>query len=87
MDNLASRPTLFMCGVEDVQPRGLIVTPGAMTQGENRYRRFLNYQKYIALYPEWAKQCRFVGVPGFGHQWSKVFAAPEFVNFVYGKRD
>ena len=84
--NLASRPTLFMCGAEDVLPRGLIVTPGAMTQGENRYKRFLNYQKYIALYPEWAKQCRFVGVPGFGHQWSKVFAAPEFVNFVYGER-
>ena len=84
--NLASRPTLFMCGVEDVKPRGLVVTPGAMTQGENRYKRFLNYQKYIALYPEWAKQCRFVGVPGFGHQWSKVFSAPEFVKFVYGER-
>ena len=86
MANLASRPTLYMCGVEDVKPRGLIVTPGAMTQGENRYRRFLNYRKYIALFPEWAKRCRFVAVPGFGHQWSKVFAAPEFVRLVYGER-
>ena len=86
MANLVSRPTLYMCGVEDVKPRGVVVTPGAMTQGENRYRRFLNYQKYIALYPEWAKQCRFVGVPGFGHQWSKVFAAPELVRLVYGER-
>ena len=87
MANLASRPTLFMCGTGDVKRTGLMVTPGAMTQGENRYRRFLNYQKYIALYPEWAKQCRFVGVPGFGHQWSKVFADPEFVKFAYGERD
>ena len=85
--NLAARPTLFMCGKEDVMPRGVIVTPGAMTQGENRYQRFLNYQKYIALYPEWAKRCRFVAVPGFGHQWSKVFAAPEFVSFAYGEHD
>lgn len=87
MANLASRPTLFMCGTEDVKRAGLVVTPGAMTQGENRYRRFLNYQRYIALFPEWAKRCRFVGVPGFGHQWSRVFAAPEFLRFAYGERD
>ena len=84
--NLASRPTLYFCGEEDVQSRGLSATPPAMTQGENRFRRFRNYRKYVALFPEWKKQCRFVSVPKYGHVWSKVCAAPELLALFFGER-
>ena len=86
MANLASRPTLYLCGEEDVLCRGLAATPTAMTQGENRYRRFQNYRKYIALYPMWSRQCRFVSVPKRGHVWSKVCSAPELVRLIFGER-
>ena len=84
--NFASRPTLYLCGEGDVLARGLAASPGAMTQGENRYKRFLNYRRYIALFPEWDKQCRFVSVPKYGHVWSKVCAAPEFLKLIFGER-
>lgn len=87
MANYASRPTLYLCGDRDVGKRGLASSPGAMAQGENRYRRFLNYQRYIALFPEWAKASRFVVAPGAGHQMTRVFAAPEFVRLVFGERE
>ena len=87
MANYASRPTLYLCGDRDTGKRGLASSPGAMTQGENRYRRFLNYQRYMALFPEWAKASRFVTAPGAGHQTTRVFAAPEFVRLVFGERE
>lgn len=87
MENLRSRPVLYLCGEKDVTKRGLASSPGAMTQGENRYRRFLNYQRYVALFPGWAKRSRFVTVPGAGHQTMRVFAAPEFVRLVFGERE
>lgn len=86
MKNLASRPTLYFCGEQDVLSRGLSATPPAMTQGENRFRRFLNYRRYIALFPEWHRQCRFVSVPKYGHVWSKVCAAPELLALFFGER-
>jgi hypothetical protein len=87
MANLTSRPTLYLCGEEDTGARGLAASPAAMTQGENRLRRFMNYRRYIALFPEWEKKCRFVSVPGAGHQWSLVCRAPEFVRLVFGGRE
>ena len=87
MENFRSRPTLYLCGEEDVTKRGLASSPGAMTQGENRYRRFLNYQRYVGLFPGWAERSRFVAVPGAGHQTMRVFAAPEFVRLVFGERE
>ena len=87
MANLCSRPTLYLCGEEDVLARGLAAQPSAMTQGENRYRRFLNYRRYVALFPEWRKQCRFVSVPKYGHVWSKICAAPEFLRLIFGERE
>ena len=85
--NFASRPTLYFCGEADVLPRGMYATPAAMTQGENRYKRFLNYRRYIALFPEWNKQCRFVTVPKYGHALNKVCAAPEFLKLIFGERE
>lgn len=87
MENFATRPTLYLCGDRDVGKRGLASSVGAMTQGENRYRRFLNYQRYIALFPEWAKASRFVVVPEIGHNTNRVFAAPEFLRLVFGGRE
>ena len=86
MANLCSRPTLYLCGEGDVLSRGLAAAPSAMTQGENRCRRFLNYRRYIALFPKWRKQSRFVPVPKYGHVWSKVFAAPELLALIFGER-
>ena len=87
MENFRSRPTLYLCGDLDVTKRGLASSPGAMTQGENRYRRFLNYRRYVELFPGWAERSRFVAVPGAGHQTIRVFAAPEFVRLVFGERE
>ena len=87
MANLTSRPTLFLCGEADVDGRGLEKTPGAMAQGENRLQRFNYYRNYVALFPEWAKRCRFVSVPGAGHKWSRVCNTPEFIRLVFGSRD
>ena len=87
MANLTSRPTLYLCGEEDTGKRGLAASPAAMTQGENRFRRFLYYRRYVALFPEWAKQVRFVSVPGAGHKWGLVCRAPEFVRLVFGVRE
>jgi|GEM_PF-3377643 len=85
--NLTARPTLYLCGEADVEKSGLAISPGAMTQGENRYRRFLNYRRYVGLFPEWSRQCRFVSVPKYGHQWRGVASAPEFVRLIFGERD
>lgn len=87
MADLTSRPTLYLCGEADVGKRGLAASPGAMTQGANRYRRFLNYRKYVALFPEWEKQCRFVSVPKAGHSWRRVCDTPEFIRLIFGARE
>ena len=86
MANLVSRPTLYLCGEKDVLARGLSATPAAMTQGENRHRRFLNYRGYVALFPAWSRQCRFVSVPKYGHVWNKICAVPELLKLVFGER-
>ena len=67
MANLAARETWYFCGAKDTGKKLLVVTPAAMLQGENRYDRFLTYQKYIARFPQWQKMCKFVPVPKIAH--------------------
>lgn len=87
MANFLVRPTLYLCGDQDVGKRGLASSPGAMAQGANRYLRFQNYRKYVALFPEWEKRSRFVTVPGAGHSLRKVLDVPEFISLIFGGRE
>jgi pimeloyl-ACP methyl ester carboxylesterase len=87
MKNLSSRRVWRGCGTRDVKTRPhtlLDISPAAMSQGENRYTRFLNFEKYLKRYPSWAKQVTFHSFEGLGHANSRAHSDPAFIKFVIG---
>ena len=90
MENLTSRPTLYLCGEADTDTEmdSLDKSPSAMLQGKNRYERFLIFKKYTELFPAWRKMLRFVSIPDVGHSSRRVvFECPEFLALVFGRED
>ena len=86
LKNLASRPTLYFCGTADTGKGMLDTSPAAILQGENRYGRFLIYQKYVALFPQWEKMTKFFAVPEIAHS-SHVFYHNDIVpKWVFGQK-
>ena len=88
MKNLSSRRVWRGCGTQDVKTRPqtrLDISPSAMRQGENRYARFINFEKYLKQYPSWAAQVTFHSFEGLGHANSKAHSDPAFINFAIGK--
>ena len=88
MKNLSSRYTLYLVGSADTGKKNLSMTPGAMLQGKNRHDRFIIFQQYVKLFPQWQKCLQFKTVPGAGHNKVKVmFDSPEFLSMVFGRTD
>ena len=88
MKNLSIRRVWRGCGTQDVKTRPqtpLDISPSAMRQGENRYARFINFEKYLKQYPSWAAQVTFHSFEGLGHANSKAHSDPAFINFAIGK--
>lgn len=83
--NLSSRRVWRGCGTRDVSQGGALdKSPAAMTQGKNRYDRFLNFQEYVKAFPGWAKQTSFHDIPDIAHS-GKVFDDPALLDFISGK--
>ena len=86
MKNLSTRYALYLIGSADTGKKNLSMTPGAMLQGKNRHDRFIIFQQYVKLFPQWQKCLRFKTVPGAGHNKVKVmFDSPEFLSMVFGR--
>jgi len=85
--NLSSRRVWYGCGVDDVKGKpftSLDSTPEAMLQGANRFERFLNLEKYLKKFPEWAKMASFTPIPGIAHNGEKAYTYPPLVRFALG---
>ena len=88
MKNLSGRRVWRGCGTADVKKRPhtpLDESPAAMRRGENRYARFLNFEKYLKRYPSWAAQVTFHSFEGLGHGNAKAHSDPAFIKFAIGE--
>ena len=86
LQNLYSRPVLYFCGTADTGKAMLDVNEAAMLQGENRYERFLIYQKHVASYPSWKQKVRFFAIPDIAHS-SAVFYKNDIVpKWIFGEK-
>ena len=85
-ENVSSRSVLCFCGLEDNDPSGRYVASScaARAEGESRLARFRNFRRYVANFPNWAKQVDFVEIPGIGHASWNCFAAPAVVRRMFG---
>lgn len=83
MKNLVSRKTVYFCGTADLKGMN---NREAMLQGKNRYDRFLIYQKYTNLFPEWSKAIRFIAVPEIQHSSTVFYYNNELQELVFGKK-
>ena len=76
------------CGDADTKGPGqtaLDVSPAAITQGMNRYERFLNFKEYLKQFPEWEKQVSFHTFKGMGHQNATAHSSPALIAFIVGQ--
>ena len=86
MKNLCSRRVWRGCGSLDIlgRPRtSLDMTPPAVAQGENRYERFKNFERYLDKYPEWKKQVSFHVFEGIAHKEDLCYPDPALLDFVF----
>ena len=86
--NVTSRHVLCFCGLEDNDPAGRYVANGrtARAEGASRLERLRNYRRYVALFPDWAKQMDFLEIPGVGHKSFICFLDPTIIRLMYGQR-
>ena len=82
--NLYSRRVFRACGTADTKPGAVDVCPEAVPQGSNRFERFLNFRRYIAQFPEWAKMVTFHPYPGLAHEWFKAYEQEALVRYALG---
>ena len=82
MKNLRTRPCLHGCGSADVLDAALDMTPSAMSQGRNRYLRFLNFQEVVKADRRWKKMATFHTFEGIGHQAAKAYRDPFYLQYI-----
>ena len=88
--NLSSRHVRRACGTLDNQVGSQYAvdgTPPALAQGRSRYERFVNFEKYLKGYPDWARQVTFHPLEGLGHDSPVAQRLPDFIDYVLGKGD
>ena len=88
LGNLSRRRVWRGCGDADTKGPGqtaLDVSPAAITQGMNRYERFLNFKEYLKQFPAWEKQVSFHTFKGMGHQNSAAHSSPALIAFIVGQ--
>lgn len=84
LNNLSRRRVWRACGTEDVLGKALDVCPEAMRQGECRYARFRNLEKYLKQFPEWSKQVSFHAIEGIGHESKVAHTEKVFIDYALG---
>lgn len=82
MKNLSSRTVFCGCGDKDVAGRALDATPEAMSQGVNRYDRYLNFIRHTEQWPEWNRNLTFHTFEGIAHEASKAYSDPVLLNYL-----
>ena len=85
MRNLAGRYCLAFCGTDDVGEKSLDMKKGAMAQGPNRYRRFLNFRRHVASFPELRNSFTFLELVGRKHG-GQCYDSDAFVKLMFGER-
>ena len=88
LGNLSRRRVWRGCGDADTKGPGqtaLDVSPAAITQGMNRYERFLNFKEYLKQFPAWEKQVSFHTFKGMGHQNATAHSSPALIAFIVGQ--
>jgi pimeloyl-ACP methyl ester carboxylesterase len=82
MDNLHTRRCMHGCGSADTLEKSLDKTVSAMKQGENRYRRFLNFRTIVSKDSLWNASTTFHTFDSVGHAAVTAYADPFFVDYV-----
>ena len=88
LGNLSRRRVWRGCGDADTKGPGqtaLDVSPAAITQGKNRYERFLNFKEYLKQFPAWEKQVSFHTFKGMSHQNAVAHSSPALIAFIVGQ--
>lgn len=84
LENLRSRRCLHACGELDTLEKSLDKTPFAMKQGKNRLVRFENFCKAVSEDARWRESTVFHTFEGIGHEATKAYADPYFVDYIRG---
>ena len=84
LENLRSRRCLHACGALDTLEKNLDKTVFAMKQGENRLVRFENFCNAVSEDALWREAVVFHTFEGIGHQGSKAYVDPFFIDYVKG---
>ena len=80
--NLSSRRVFRACGTADCKTGGALdICPEAAAQGNNRYDRFLCFQRYLESYPEWRRMVSFHSFPGMAHEWFRAYEQESLVRY------
>ena len=80
--NLSSRRVFRACGTADCKTGGALdICPEAAAQGDNRYDRFLGFQRYLESYPEWRRMVTFHSFPGMAHEWFRAYEQEALVRY------
>ena len=88
LGNLSRRRVWRGCGDADTKGPGqtaLDVSPAAITQGMNRYERFLNFKEYLKQFPAWEKQVSFHTFKGMSHNNAAAHSSPALISFIVGQ--
>ncbi len=88
LGNLSRRRVWRGCGDADTKGPGqtaLDVSPSAITQGKNRYERFLNFKEYLKQFPAWEKQVSFYTFKGMSHNNAAAHSSPALISFIVGQ--
>jgi hypothetical protein len=88
LGNLSRRRVWRGCGDADTKGPGqtaLDVSPAAITQGKNRYERFLNFKEYLKQFPAWEKQVSFHVFKGMSHNNAAAHSSKALIGFILGK--
>ncbi|MEN6451883.1 MAG: hypothetical protein ABFC96_15440 [Thermoguttaceae bacterium] len=74
--NVFARAAWCLIGTADNQQDDqLAKAPPAMLEGVNRYDRWQNFRRYVALFPEWRPQVTFAEVAGVAHSGRGMFTS------------
>ena len=85
LSRLASRYCLCFCGTDDRAKEWLDMHEAAMTQGANRYERFLNFRRHVDGFPQLKGHLVFAEVKGKQHG-GACYENPAFIKLVFGEK-
>lgn len=85
MENLRTRKCMHGCGSIDTLEKSLDKTVSAMKQGENRYKRFLNFRDLVSRDSLWNASVTFHTFDSIGHAAVSAYVDPVFLDYILGE--